>query len=319
MTATVDKFTHLEPFTFHFGVPAELDSTGTVIITPENLQSTSGVPGVFTTISATGDATIGGDTVMTGGLLVGGTIGVTGATTVNDITVGTPSSQKTLTVNGTTILEGLVEIGDGSDAATLLILKDDGTDGKIDFTNDIAGVNNARWSLLADSTATNPVFKVVRSDSFGVPVDSVDFSPTTGVVTFPTGIAITTGTVTLPAAAALNTYALPIYIKNIISATAVHAYVVIPEGGGGTIHGVDMVADATTAAGALTVTLDIGGVAVTGGVVTINSGVAAGTKATQVAPSAANTVIAGSVVGFLVGGGNVTAGTANVTVSIRRT
>lgn len=123
----------------------------------------------------------------------------------------------------------------------------------------------------------------------------------------------------LPAANALNQYSLQINLKDIIGANGATGYVVVPLGGAGTIQQIDVVLDNTTATGSLVLTASIGATPVTGGVVTILSGVAAGTAATPAVPSAANTVAAGDVLKIVPSGTQDAAGTGMVTLSMRRT
>lgn len=203
-----------------------------------------------------------------------------------------------------TVIANLSSVIDGDIAADTITLTGDA---EIGGTLEVTGA-----STLAAVTATT-----ISGTTVG----------TTGAVTAGNGLTVTTGvadlsaatTLRIPAASAPNQYSLQVWIKDIISANAAVGYVVVPLGGAGTITQVAVVADNLTATGSVIFTSAIGATPVTTGVVTLASGVAAGTAATPAVPTAANTVAAGNVVKVTVSGTQTAAGTAMVTLSIRRT
>lgn len=125
------------------------------------------------------------------------------------------------------------------------------------------------------------------------------------------------GTFTPPATAATNYYTVSVHLDTIVGATARVGRFIVPYSGAGSIVQIDAVNDVATATGSLTLTSAIGATPITGGVITMVSGTAAGTAGTC-SPSAANTVVAGSVVKVTVGGANDGDGRSTVTFTIQR-
>lgn len=111
-------------------------------------------------------------------------------------------------------------------------------------------------------------------------------------------------------------YSLDIPILDVIGANAKVAYAVVPFPG--TIIQENFVANVTTATGSLILTPAIGSTAITGGALTVASGVAAGTAATPVVPTSANVVTAGQVVKVTPSGTQSAAGQGVFSLKIRK-
>ncbi len=112
-----------------------------------------------------------------------------------------------------------------------------------------------------------------------------------------------------------NVVPLVVYLTDVISANAVVVAVVAPFDC--EIVGADLWASATIAAGNLTATLAINGVAVTNGVMTLNAGATSGTLG-PCTPTANNEAVARQgVIRVTVGGGNTAAGRGTVTVYVQ--
>lgn len=99
--------------------------------------------------------------------------------------------------------------------------------------------------------------------------------------------------------------------------TVTDYYLVMPYAG--TIDKVYTVIDAAVATADKTLTLSIGGVAVTGGVVTITSAASAAGDIDSCTPSAANTVTAGQALKIAATGGSTGAARCHVTIIYTRT
>ncbi len=109
----------------------------------------------------------------------------------------------------------------------------------------------------------------------------------------------TGGAVTAPSGASLLDYALPFDIAD-GSADTVY-YIPVPLAG--TLTGIMTATDGAVGTANITITASIGGVAVTGGVVTIATAGSAAGDYDSASPSANNAVTAGSVIALTVAGG----------------
>jgi hypothetical protein len=132
-----------------------------------------------------------------------------------------------------------------------------------------------------------------------------------------TGAALVTVDDAAAARSVLNVsavYPMVVYLPDIISASAVVVSVVAPFDCA--IVGGDLWASSTIAAGDLTATLAINGVAVTNGVMTLASGATSGTIG-ACTPTALNEAVGRQgVIRVMVGGGNTAAGRGTVTILV---
>ena len=113
-------------------------------------------------------------------------------------------------------------------------------------------------------------------------------------------------------------YVLSVTDLIMVSATAAQARLVVPIAG--TIDLIQSVINQAFTTGDATITADIGGVAVTGGVITVTQSGSTEDDVDSAAPSAANTVAGGDVITLTVGGTNDAAGSlANISLLISPT
>lgn len=134
-----------------------------------------------------------------------------------------------------------------------------------------------------------------------------------GLITAAGGIAIS-NPITLPSGSALKSQVATLFVPSIISAGGAIC-VVSPQLAGRISNIVAVANDATV--GDLTFTTSIDGVPVTNGVVTIPTGTAAGISASTIPSAIGDSVLSlTSVVRIVIGGVNVTAGTAHVTLQV---
>lgn len=123
---------------------------------------------------------------------------------------------------------------------------------------------------------------------------------------------------------ALALYNLQVYIRDIVSANAFVGNVAVPVGGAGEVVSIVAVADDGVVGGGAGLTFSgrIGNgllaTPIVGGGVTIDAPSDPGDRSTVATPTADNVVAEGDILSFLVGGDNVTPGTAMITATIRR-
>ncbi len=128
-----------------------------------------------------------------------------------------------------------------------------------------------------------------------------------------TGTSTFIGAITLPTLSLLKSQTFEIFVPSIVSGAAASCVVVSRIAG--PITNISAVVNNTIAAGDLTMTASINGVAITTGVVTIANTTAANT-AVSITPTALNTVARGDVVRILIGGANTATGTGHVTFQV---
>ena len=171
-------------------------------------------------------------------------------------------------------------------------------------------MSNRNGYLPSINAWSNPDFKgdVTIEDDLSVVGDlSIGGNSTfTGTSTF-------IGNITLPTLSLLKSQTFEIFVPNIVSGTAASCVVVSRIAG--PITNISAVVNNTIAAGDLTMTASINGVAITGGVLTIPNTTAANT-AISISPTGANIVARGDVVKIVVGGANNATGTGHVTFQV---
>lgn len=121
------------PFRITLASPAEVDGSGTVIVTAENLTATAGE---FTSIDVSGDVTAGGDLAVTGTSTLTGAVTTGAALTVgtNITAAGGTTALRALTVSQTAAVTGAVTM-----SATL----------------GVTGITTASGGLIASGSTTS--------------------------------------------------------------------------------------------------------------------------------------------------------------------